>query len=451
MDSHEQDEFTFDWVASDSDSSATPRYVPLAIKMRPKTLDEIVGQGHILGPKCLLPKLVKSGTFSSIIFYGVPGCGKTTLAEVIAGETKSKFVKINAVLSNVAELREILAFARKHIERNVLLFIDEIHRFNKAQQDLLLPDVENASIRLIGATTHNPGFYVISPLLSRSHLFRLNPISVDAIAAILGLALGDCERGLGSAKCHCKREVIASIATMANGDLRWALNALETIVASLPMGSEITADAVENFSIERALRYDADEDEHYDTISAYIKSMRGCDPDAAIFWLNKMLDGGEDPRFIARRMVIFASEDVALADPMALPLAIACFEACEKIGMPECAINLAHVTVFLAATPKSNSTYMALSRCRASVVKNGSQNVPLWLRDSHGKANERAGNQKDYLYSHNFDSNVSGQYYMEHPEKFWVPNDSGAEKQIAERMTLLEELRKELNELRKSP
>lgn len=451
MESHEQDEFAFDGMAEGGDSNGVPRYIPLATKMRPKTLDEIVGQAHILGPKCLLPKLIRAGTFSSMIFYGVPGCGKTTLAEVIANETKSKFVKINAVLSNVGELREILAFARKHVERNVLLFIDEIHRFNKAQQDLLLPDVENATIRLIGATTHNPGFYVISPLLSRSHLFRLNPVSADAIADILELALGDCERGLGAARCHGKRDVVFAIATMANGDLRWALNALETIVASLPTGSEIAVEDVENFSMERALRYDADEDEHYDTISAYIKSMRGCDPDAAIFWLNKMLEGGEDPRFIARRMVIFASEDVALADPRALPLAIACFEACEKIGMPECAINLAHVSVFLATAHKSNSTYMALTRCRASVAKNGSQNVPLWLRDGHGKANERAGNQKDYLYSHNFADNISGQYYMEYPEKFWIPKDSGAEKQVAERAKLLEELRKELNESRKLP
>ncbi|MDR1414021.1 MAG: replication-associated recombination protein A [Puniceicoccales bacterium] len=443
---HEQDEFAFsdmrEWGSSASEMAH--RYVPLAIKMRPRVLSDIVGQEHILGPKCLLPRLIKSGAFSSMIFYGVPGCGKTTLAEVIASETKSKFIKINAVLSNVSELREILVFARKHVDQNVLLFIDEIHRFNKAQQDLLLPDVESANIRLIGATTHNPGFYVISPLLSRSHLFKLNPVSSDAIARILERALEDGECGLGSMKCHAEREVLASIAIMANGDLRWALNALETIVAGLPAGSQIVGENVESFSTERALRYDADEDEHYDTISAYIKSMRGCDPDAAIFWLTKMLDGGEDPRFIARRMVIFASEDVALADSRALPLAIACFEACEKIGMPECAINLAHVTVFLATAPKSNSTYLALCSCRSHVAKNGSQSVPLWLRDSHGSANKREGNQKDYLYSHNFENNVSGQHYMEHPEKFWHGKDSGAEQQIAERAKFLERLRKAL-------
>jgi putative ATPase len=439
-----QNEFKFDTLLEEKTFPTTPRYVPLATKMRPKTLSEIVGQEHILGPKCLLPKLIKSGTFSSIILCGTPGCGKTTLAEVIANETKSKFVKVNAVLSNVAELREILVMARRHPEQNILLFIDEIHRFNKSQQDLLLPDVENANIRLIGATTHNPGFYVISPLLSRSHLFKLNPVNVAAISKVLQQALADEERGIGSMKCHGKDDVITSIAVLANGDMRWALNALETIVASLPIGSEIKADDVENFSVERALRYDADEDEHYDTISAYIKSMRGCDPDAAIFWLTKMLDSGEDPRFIARRMVIFASEDVGLADSRALPLAVACFETCEKIGMPECALNLAHVTVFLATAPKSNSTYLALLKCRSYVAQNGLQNVPLWLRDGHGKANKRAGNQKDYRYSHDFAYNVSGQHYMEQPEKFWHPKDSGGEKQIAERAKFCEDLRNQI-------
>jgi putative ATPase len=413
--------------------------------MRPKKLSEIVGQEHILSEKCLLPKLIMAGTFSSIIFYGSPGCGKTTLAEVIANETRSKFIKINAVLSNVAELREVLTFAQRHPEQNVLLFIDEIHRFNKAQQDLLLPDVEDAHIRLIGATTHNPGFYVISPLLSRSHLFKLNPVGVDAIAKILQQALHDVERGIGAMRYQADDSVIAGIAVMANGDLRWALNALETIVMSLPVGSEIKHEHVQCFSEERLLRYDADEDEHYDTISAYIKSMRGCDPDAAIFWLTKMLDSGEDPRFIARRMVIFASEDIGLADSRALPLAVACFEACEKIGLPECALNLAHVTVFLATAPKSNSTYMALTKCREYMAKNELQNVPLWLKDGHGSANRRAGNQQDYQYSHNFEHNVSGQYYMEQPEKFWRPKFSGAEQQIAERAKFVEGLRNELN------
>jgi putative ATPase len=325
-----------------------------------------------------------------------------------------------------------------------LFFIDEIHRFNKAQQDLLLPDVEDANIRLIGATTHNPGFYVISPLLSRSHLFKLNPVNTAVIAKILAQALSDGERGIGSMKCYAQDAVMTSIAVLSNGDMRRALNALETIVISLPIGPEIKVDDVEKFSGERALRYDADEDEHYDTISAYIKSMRGCDPDAAIFWLTKMLDSGEDPRFIARRMVIFASEDIGLADSRALPLAVACFDACEKIGLPECALNLAHVTVFLATAPKSNSTYLALSKCRAHVAQNGLQNVPLWLRDGHGKANKREGNQRDYKYSHDYAYNVSGQYYMEQPEKFWHPKDSGGEKQIAERAKFCEDLRKQI-------
>jgi putative ATPase len=332
--------------------------------------------------------------------------------------------------------------SRRHPEQNILLFIDEIHRFNKAQQDLLLPDVENANIRLIGATTHNPGFYVISPLLSKSQLFKLNPVNTAAIAKILAQVLSDGERGIGSMKCYAQRAVMTSIAVLSNGDMRWALNALETIVISLPIGSEIKVDDIEKFSGERALRYDADEDEHYDIISAYIKSMRGCDPDAAIFWLTKIFDSGEDPKFIARCMVIFASEDIGLADSRALPLAVAYFEACEKIGLSECAFNLVRVIVFLATAPESNSTYFALSKCRAYVTQNGLQNVPLWLSDGHGKANRREGNQKDSKYSHDYAYNVSGQYYTEHPEKFWHPKDSGGEKQIAECAKFCEYLQK---------
>ncbi|MDR0679619.1 MAG: replication-associated recombination protein A [Puniceicoccales bacterium] len=419
------------------------KYIPLSVRMRPKHLSDVVGQRNIIGQNCLLPKIIKSASFSSIILYGPPGCGKTTLAEVIANETDSKFVKINAVLSNVAELRDVLLNARKF--GRVVLFIDEIHRFNKSQQDLLLYDVENGNISLIGATTHNPGFYVISPLLSRSHLFKLEPLSVEEISSVLAKAVHDADVGLGACKCLVDRSVMDSIAYMANGDLRWALNALETLVLSVPCGSVVGDRELKCFAQERVLRYDANEDDHYDTISAYIKSMRGCDPDAAIYWLAKMINSGEDPRFIARRLVIFASEDVGLADSRALPLATACFEACEKIGMPECQLNLAHTTVFMATAPKSNSTYMALNRATKSIVSHGAQEVPVWLRDAHGAANKKAGNAKDYLYSHEFAKNISGQKYMLTQEKFYFPKQVGSESSIVERMEELEKLRKELN------
>ncbi|MDR1255858.1 MAG: replication-associated recombination protein A [Puniceicoccales bacterium] len=438
MDSYEQG----DIFSEETGKWEGEKYVPLSVRMRPKYLADVVGQKNIIGEDCLLPKIIKTANFSSIILYGPPGCGKTTLAEVISNETNSKFIKINAVLSNVAELREVLFRGRKF--GRVVLFIDEIHRFNKAQQDLLLYDVENGNVSLIGATTHNPGFYVISPLLSRSHLFKLEPLSKEEISAVLLKALSDVDLGLGACKCQVDGDVITHIAAMSNGDLRWALNALETIVLSVPCGSTIRERELKCFAQERMLRYDANEDDHYDTISAFIKSMRGCDPDAAIYWLAKMVNSGEDPRFIARRLVIFASEDVGLADSRALPLAIACFEACEKIGLPECQLNLAHTTVFMATAPKSNSAYMALNRATKSIMTNGAQEVPVWLRDAHGAANERAGNAKNYLYSHEFGKNISGQAYMLTQEKFYFPKQSGAEVAIVERLGELENLRKDL-------
>lgn len=440
-----QKEFNFDDDVTSH--TTTSKYCPLAIKMRPQNLSEIVGQEHILGKNCLLPKLIQSGNFSSILFYGTPGCGKTTLAEVIARSMCAHLIKINAVLSNIAELREILSYARKNTEKNIILFIDEIHRFNKSQQDLLLPDVEQATIRLIGATTHNPGFYINSPLLSRSHLFRLNPIHTNAIIKILMTALNDQSRGIGNMHYNANDGVLRSIANMSNGDLRWALNALETIATSLPLGSKITHDDVEHFSGERLLRYDTNEDEHYNTISAYIKSMRGCDPDAAIYWLTKMIDSGEDPRFIARRMIIFASEDIGLADSRALPLAIACFEACEKVGLPECAINLSHVTVFLATAPKSNSTYLALQSCREHMSKHGIQSVPMMLCDKTYISTERNSKPiESYKYSHDYPHNISGQYYMNEPVQFWHPKQSGSEQTISERAEFYRNYRNQCND-----
>lgn len=410
-----------------SNDFVNKKYVPLAARMRPRKISEVCGQKHILGVDSLLPRLIKNNTFGSIILYGPPGCGKTSLAEVIANETGAKFVKVNAVLSNVAELRQIISDARIH-DGDVIVFIDEIHRFNKSQQDLLLPDVENGNIRLIGATTHNPGFYIINPLLSRSHLFKLEPLSCEDILPVLRRAIADREFGLGRTQCKVSDDVLSNLAKMADGDLRRALNFLETLVSGVSIGSNININDLKQFAAERQYRYDSDEDDHYDTISAYIKSMRGCDPDSATYWLAKMLRGGEDPRFIARRLIIFASEDVGLADSRALPLAMSCFDACEKIGMPECRINLVHVTVFMALAPKSNSAYLALGAAYNSIDAHGAQTVPKQLRDANGVANQRDGNGVDYLYSHDFVDNISGQKYMDKPEQFYFPKPSDVKK-----------------------
>jgi putative ATPase len=409
--------------------------------MRPRVLSDIVGQEHLTAPGSLLPRLISTNRFGSLIFYGPPGCGKTSFAEVIARETKSRFVRINAVMSNVAELREILSTARRLTTGPTLLFIDELHRFNKSQQDLLLPDVEEGHVRLIGATTHNPGFYVNPPLLSRSHLFRLEPLSTDAVASVLKKALGDVERGVGGRECRASDEVLKDLAVLCDGDLRRALNALEVIVLSLPERAEITSAELEAFARERRIRYDADEDEHYDTISVFIKSCRGGDPDAAMYWLAKMLVGGEDPRFIARRLVILASEDIGLADPMALPLAVAAHHACDFIGLPEAELTLAHATLYIAMAPKSNSATLALAAARNAVTTQPVQPVPLAFRDKGGQASKRMGHGKGYLYSHDFPEGISGQSYLESSMELYSPKQNGAEARIAERLQRWREIR----------
>jgi len=421
-----------------------PMSAPLAVRMRPRRLKEVVGHAHILGEGCLLPRLVSTNNFGSLLFYGPPGCGKTTLAEVIARETKSRFVKVNAVLSNVAQLRDILSTARYRKGERTILFIDEIHRFNKAQQDLLLPDVEDGNVRLIGATTQNPGFYINAPLLSRSHLFKLEPLGADDIAKVLKLALSDVERGLGAYKCKASKAILASVALISDGDMRRALNALETIVLAKGGNSSIEKEDVEVFAKERRIRYDADEGEHYDTISAFIKSVRGCDPDAAMYWLAKMLEGGEDPRFIARRLLILSSEDVGLADSRGILVASAAFDACEKVGPPECELNLAHATLFLATAPKSNSATNALFAAKAAVKDGEVQPVPKHLRDAHTSLNKKLGNGADYIYNHECEGHISGQDYLAHPLKLYTPAAYGAEKQIAQRLDEFQELKRKI-------
>ena len=407
---------------------------PLAVRMRPRSLSEVVGQEHILGAGSLLARLVRQNKFGSLLFYGPPGSGKTSIAEAIARETRSRFVRVNAVMSSAAELREILSTARKMPGSGTILFIDELHRFNKTQQDLLLPDVEQGVVRLIGATTHNPGFYINPPLLSRSHLFRLEPLTSEAVAGVLAKALVDPERGLGTLGITSSAKVLSELAVFCDGDLRRALNALEVIAVSKGGKSQIDEADLAVFARERRIRYDAGEDEHYDTISAYIKSCRGGDPDAAMYWLAKMLAGGEDPRFIARRLVILASEDVGLADPHALPLAVAAHHAVDFVGLPEAELTLAHATIYIATAPKSNSATIALGEAHRELSEKPVQSVPMHVRDKGGQANKRMGQGKGYGYSHDFPEGISGQEYLLHPLQLYTPKLAGAEVAIGERL-----------------
>jgi putative ATPase len=419
---------------------------PLAERMRPFTLGEMIGQEHLLGEKRLLPKLIRENRVGNLILAGPPGTGKTTLATVIARDSGCELLKVNAVTSNVAELRETLKLARYHGSEKCFLFVDEIHRFNKAQQDLLLPDVESGEVRLIGATTHNPRYYIIDPLLSRSHLFTLKSLGVDEISKALSICLEDKDRGLGERKCSASEEVLASLALMAEGDMRRAYNLLETMVEGMPEGGVLSAEEVAEFAQERGVRYDRGEDEHYDTASALIKSMRGNDPDASVYWLAKMLAGGEDPRFIARRLVIFASEDIGLADSRALLMADAAFRACETIGLPECELNLAHVVLFLATCPKSNSATLAIGEAKRALREQPVQSVPSSIRDRHGRnRKDRENGEQGYLYSHEFPENISGQQYLEKPLAIYRPKLSGAESAIAERLEKWKSLRDSLN------
>jgi putative ATPase len=408
--------------------------LPLAVRMRPRRLSEVVGQEHILGQGSLLARLVAQNRFGSLLFYGPPGSGKTSIAEAIARETRSRFVRVNAVMSNVAELRDVLGAARRRPGSGTILFIDELHRFNKTQQDLLLPDVEQGVVRLIGATTHNPGFYINPPLLSRSHLFRLEPLGTEAVAGVLAKALLDTERGLGGLGVTAPQQILLELAVLSDGDLRRALNALEVIALGKGGPAVIGPEDLAVFARERRIRYDANEDEHYDTISAFIKSCRGSDPDAAMYWLAKMLAGGEDPRFVARRLVILASEDVGLADSNALPLAVAAHHAVDFVGLPEAELTLAHATLYIATAPKSNSATLALGEARRVLGESPVQPVPAHLRDKSGQANKRMGQGKGYDYSHDFPEGISGQLFLERPVRLYVPKSAGAESAIAERL-----------------
>jgi putative ATPase len=418
-----------------------PRHVPLAERMRPRDLGEYAGQEHILGPGKLLRRAIEGDRFASIILYGPPGTGKTSLAEVIARLTKARFERLSGVESNVAELRKTIAAAAQRLARDgtrTILFIDEIHRFNKAQQDVLLPDVERGTVRLIGATTMNPFFYVNSPLVSRSLVFELRPLSAADLRALMDRAIADTERGLGAKTICLDDNAAAHLAEVCDGDARRCLNALElAVLTTQPDDSDsirVTREIIEECIQRKAVVYDAQDDAHYDTISAFIKSIRGSDPDAALYWLAKMLHAGEDIRFITRRLVIAASEDIGLADSRALLVAVAAQQACEFVGLPEAQITLAHAAVYLATAPKSNTAYAALLAAQSDLQKGRTLAVPEHLRDKHYKGAERLGHGKDYKYSHDYPDAYVPQAYLPEGRVFYEPSDRGEEKRIAERV-----------------
>ncbi len=413
---------------------------PLATRMRPDTLEEYVGQQHILGPGKLLRRAIEADRVSSLILFGPPGTGKTTLAQVIAGATKSAFERLSGVESSVADIRRVVARAaqRRSNGARTILFIDEIHRFNKAQQDVLLPEVENGVVRLIGATTQNPFFSINSALVSRSQIFELRALSESDLLVLIERAMSDPIRGLGKHNAEISPDAASFLARVSDGDARKCLNALEIAVLTTTPAADgrvrVDLPAAEESIQRKAVVYDATGDDHYDTISAFIKSIRGSDPDAAIYWLAKMLHAGEEVRFITRRLVICASEDIGLADSNALVVAQAAAQAVEFIGLPEANLILAHATLYLATAPKSNSATVAIGKASKEVREGRTLAVPDHLRDGHYKGSERLGHGKGYLYSHDFEGSFVPQAYLPEGRRYFEPTENGLEKRIKERL-----------------
>ncbi len=420
---------------------------PLAARMRPCALTEIVGQDHLLGPGRLLARAIEADRLGSLILYGPPGCGKTSLAEVIARVTRRRFERASGVTSNVASLRaqvETARMRRRQMGEQTILFIDEIHRFNKAQQDVLLPYVEDGSVTLIGATTHNPFFFINGPLVSRSQIFELRPLDEESVIVVLKRALGD-PRGLAHLSVEADEDALRHLARVCEGDARRALNALEIAALSTPPAEggriHLTTAVVEDSIQKKAVIYDHDEDGHYDTISAFIKSVRGSDPHAAVYWLAKMLYAGEDPRFIARRLVILASEDIGNADPRGLTVAVAAMQAVEFVGMPEARIVLAQATTYLATAPKSNASYMAVESALSDVREGRTLPVPLPLRGTGYRGAEALGHT-GYRYAHDAPGHFVDQEYIPTDKIYYHPIAAGYEETIRRRMEHWESLRR---------
>ena len=417
---------------------------PLAARMRPQSLLDIVGQDHILGDGKLLRRAIEADRISSLILYGPPGCGKTSLAEVIAKVTHRRFERASGVTANVAAIREVIKaaeLARRTDGKGTILFIDEIHRFNKAQQDVLLPHVEDGTITLIGATTHTPLFFINSALTSRSLIFELNALADEDIVLLLRGALAR-DTGLSSESVECTQDALAHLARLSEGDARRALSALELAVLSTPAshGSTLVdVKTIEDSIQKKAVVYDHDEDGHFDTISAFIKSVRGSDPHAAVYWLAKMLYAGEDPRFVARRLVILASEDIGNADPRGLSVATSAMHSVEYVGMPEARIVLSQATTYLATAPKSNAAYLAVDRAMSDVKSGRTLSVPEHLKNVHVKTagKDDAGEQR-YVYPHDHDGHHVDQSYMPCANRYYEPDGQGYEATILERMKRVE-------------
>ena len=413
---------------------------PLASRMRPETLDQVVGQKHIVGPGTLLYRAIKADQLGSIIFYGPPGTGKTTLAKVIAHTTKAEFCQINATVAGKKNMEEVVQKAKDTLGmygRRTILFVDEIHRFNKSQQDYLLPFVEDGTLILIGATTENPYFEVNGALLSRSRIFELKALEKEDILELLHRAVTDVEKGMGSYRAVLDEDAADFLADVANGDARAALNALELGVLTTPRAEDgkihIDLEVAQECIQKRAVRYDKDGDNHYDTISAFIKSMRGSDPDAAVYYLGRMLYAGEDIKFIARRIMIHAAEDVGMADPQALNVAVSAAQAVERIGMPEARIILAEAVIYIASAPKSNSVISAIDQAMEAVRTEKTRPVPVHLKDTHYKGAEKLGHGAGYLYPHDFPGHYVKQQYLPdgmEGRTFYHPSDEGFEKEV---------------------
>jgi len=418
---------------------------PLAARMRPRTLDEFVGQGHMLDEGRLLRRMLDADRLGSLIFYGPPGTGKTSLAELIAKQTRRRFRRLNATMAGVKDVREILAEAERELSvdgRQTVVFIDELHRFSRPQQDILLPDVENGTISLIGATTANPFFSLVAPLISRSQVFEFRELQSEDLLDVMRRALTETDRGLAEFNVAVSEEALRFIAELSDGDARRALTALEIAVLSVAESTrEVDTDVARESMQKRVVRFDPTGDDHYDVASAFIKSIRGSDPDAALYWLARQLEAGEDPRFVARRLVIAASEDVGNADPQALLVATAAFHATEVIGMPECRINLSQATTYLACAPKSNAACTAIDAAFEDVRNNSILPVPMHLRDGHYKGAARLGHGEGYRYPHDEDEGWVEQDYLGAPKEYYHPTDRGHEAVFRERLNELRQRR----------